>query len=349
MIFNCSTLKLPNKMNIFYLHTLILLFISLFSCDTDDTEISTKRDITWLYQLQSGNIQDIEESGFSLVVTDYSPDGSDINKYSAEQIGHLTDSSIIPLAYISIGEAENYRFYWDQEWVQTHDQNDFSADAPSWLGHTNPGWTGNYKVRYWDPDWKESCIKPYLDKIIAQGFQGVYLDIIDAFQYWSDPDNYGPEKEQILEGDPIDNEADAADKMINLVLWIADYCRSQSVYSSDFLVFPQNGESIFDYDNINSYMNTISGIGAESIWYHEITQNDINIIEYRLAYLRNVVSNNKQVLAVDYIDEGSGFINSNRERILDFINKCTTENFLYYVARSDRQLNIINTIKSVQP
>ena len=41
------------------------------------------------------------------------------------------------LAYMSIGEAEDYRYYWQKDWER---------NKPSWLDAENPDWPGNYKV-----------------------------------------------------------------------------------------------------------------------------------------------------------------------------------------------------------
>ena len=51
----------------------------------------------------------------------------------------------------------------------------------------NPNWPGNYKVRYWEQSWKDIIYgndNSYLKKILDAGFDGVYLDIIDAFEYY---------------------------------------------------------------------------------------------------------------------------------------------------------------------
>lgn len=82
------------------------------------------------------------------------------------------------LAYLSIGEAEVYRDYFDPEWI---------VDPPAWLGAENPQWRGNFKVHYWEEDWRTILFggpEAYLDRILAAGFDGVYLDIIDAFEYF---------------------------------------------------------------------------------------------------------------------------------------------------------------------
>jgi len=81
------------------------------------------------------------------------------------------------ICYMSIGEAEDYRFYWQEDW---------SMRPPSFLCDENPEWEGNFKVKYWYPSWQKIIYGPdgYLSKIIASGFDGVYLDIIDAFEYF---------------------------------------------------------------------------------------------------------------------------------------------------------------------
>jgi len=78
------------------------------------------------------------------------------------------------IAYMSIGEAEDYRYYWQASWRRK---------PPAWLAEQNPHWRGNYKVRYWYPEW-QNIILGYLQKILDSGFDGTYLDIIDAFEYF---------------------------------------------------------------------------------------------------------------------------------------------------------------------
>jgi len=82
------------------------------------------------------------------------------------------------IAYISIGEAENYRYYWNSHWVN---------DPPIWLDEENPDWQGNFKVRYWEPGWQKIIYgtqNSYIKKILDDGFDGAYLDIIDAFEFF---------------------------------------------------------------------------------------------------------------------------------------------------------------------
>jgi len=42
-------------------------------------------------------------------------------------------------------------------------------------------------VRYWDADWQALIYGhsgAYLDRILSAGFDGVYLDIIDGFEFF---------------------------------------------------------------------------------------------------------------------------------------------------------------------
>ena len=82
----------------------------------------------------------------------------------------------IILSYLSIGEAESYRPYWHASWDPGHTGDINSSNTPSWLLRHNPEWHGNYLVKYWNPHW-QSLLMGFraapLDKIIAQGFDGV--------------------------------------------------------------------------------------------------------------------------------------------------------------------------------
>jgi cysteinyl-tRNA synthetase len=90
----------------------------------------------------------------------------------------LNGGARLVICYMSVGEAEDYRYYWQPGW---------KSGNPEWLDAPNPDWPGNYKVRYWYPEWQAIISgndNSYLKKIIDAGFDGVYLDIVDAFEYY---------------------------------------------------------------------------------------------------------------------------------------------------------------------
>jgi cysteinyl-tRNA synthetase len=347
---NCPmNFRIP-RIQYYKIFFLIPLLFILTCANKESNPLATKSssDSSWVYQLQHPKIKSLANSGFSLAVIDYSSDGSDKNKFPKHQIQHLVKNNLTPIAYISIGEAESYRFYWEKLWVDKTDDNQLTSEAPKWLGHTNPDWQENYKVRYWDPDWRDNILKPYLNKIIEQGFKGVYLDIIDGFEYWSDSDTHASKIETRMENDPID-EKDAAMRMIELVLWIAQYCREHSSLGQDFMIIPQNGERILLYDDDGSYLESVSGIGVEDTWYATSEKLPGNLTTGKLFYLNKFWEKGKRVLSVDYVDTGDHKNQSNLKRIKNYFSQCRAQGFSCYAGRTDTELNIINRIPGIQP
>jgi len=76
----------------------------------------------FLYQLQNLDLTAIRDTAYDLVVIDYSADGSAAGEFTAAQIAALKHSpggEKIVLAYMSIGEAENYRYGYNTDDVMT--------------------------------------------------------------------------------------------------------------------------------------------------------------------------------------------------------------------------------------
>ncbi|MCB9208212.1 MAG: endo alpha-1,4 polygalactosaminidase [Ignavibacteriales bacterium] len=152
----------------------------------DIAQISQAKN--FLYLINSENfstkqdfISAVTATNYDLLVMDlfhneiaFTPD--EINQLKIKQNG----GTRLVICYMSIGEAEDYRFYWKTSW---------SSDKPDWLDKENPFWEGNYKVKYWNSDWKNIIYgnqNSYLDLILNANFDGVYLDIIDAYEYYEE-------------------------------------------------------------------------------------------------------------------------------------------------------------------
>lgn len=291
----------------------------------------------WLYQLQDADINAILGTQFDIVTMDYSFYGDEESRYSASELASLENAGKTALAYLSIGEAEDYRYYFDSTWVETTGNHQPSALAPCWLGQTNPDWQGNYKTRYWSNEWQETVLG-YLDKIIDAGFDGAYLDIVDGFEYWSTSGNG--------EGLVL-SEEEAATRMINFVKRIAHHARVTRG-KTNFFIVPQNAEYIFDFDYDDSYATTISGMGIEDLFYDETYEQDSEITDERLYFIGKFTPTNKPVLVADYVDNANGYTGSNQIRIDDFRSKVLSKGYLPYAALADRELNIINSIPGLQ-
>jgi cysteinyl-tRNA synthetase len=119
----------------------------------------------------------VKNTNYDAIIMDFFFDGQ---TYTAAQIAQLrrkaNGGSRLLICYMSIGEAENYRYYWKPDW---------KPGNPAFIYKENPDWPGNYTVRYWDKEWQKIIFgndDSYLKKILDAGFDGVYLDIIDAYE-----------------------------------------------------------------------------------------------------------------------------------------------------------------------
>ena len=269
------------------------------------------------YQLQNIDLTTIGNSQFDAAVIDYSLDADDASRWTRSQISNLQNSAggvKKVLAYMSVGEAENYRFYWQSTWDANNDGTP-DAGAPSWLSTENPDWPGNYKVKYWDTNWQK-IVFSYMDRIIAQGFDGVYLDIIDGYEYW------GP--------DGINQRPTAAQDMVDFVKNIARYARiTRGV--SDFVVIPQNGAALGTHAD---YLATVTGIGREDVWYNDDAINPTNEVATSLTELDRFKTAGKFVWIIDYPQQTA--------HINDFYTKATNKGYIPYAPTRDLdQLKIV--------
>ena len=276
---------------------------------------------SWAYQLQNINISEISSnSTFKLIVIDYSSNGEGDGKFSAAQIAQIRNSGKKAISYISIGEAENYRYYWNSNWDADSDGNP-DPGAPAWLGPVNPQWEGNYKVRFWDSEW-QNIIFAYVDTLIAQGFDGIYCDIIDAYYYWS-----------------VENpEEPLADSlMIQFVLNMREHISQKT--DEDFHIIPQNGEFVVNEQNVSdslklAYFGAIQGIGVEDVFFSgDLDQNNPFDPQLdRTQALQEYLDNNINVFSVEYLTDS--------DLISQYLSQIKSYGFVPYVAL--RALNVLN-------
>ncbi len=228
----------------------------------------------WAYWLDNPDLQQLAPSNFQLLVIDYSADGSAKRAFTAAQINQLRQSGCQQrrvVSYLSIGQAESYRGYWQNAW---------RPGSPAWLGSADPHWDRNYWVHFWDPEWQH-IIYHYLDSIIAAGFDGVYLDRVDAYQE--------------------DFAAGHEDDMVQFVMDIAHYARAHSPLGEDFGIIVQNAEDLAtDHD---AYVRTVTGIGREEVYVHATNKpaspGERSQAEQHLDLFRRN-SRGQLVLTVDY-------------------------------------------------
>ncbi|MCP5200265.1 MAG: endo alpha-1,4 polygalactosaminidase [Gammaproteobacteria bacterium] len=159
------------------------------------------------------------------------------------------------VSYLSIGEAEDYRPYWQAGW-RFDGAGRPSAATPDFIVAPNPDWPGNYKVRYWDERWQQLVLAD-LDDLLEQEFDGVYLDIVDAFQYFEqDPVS---DTWQALRINPETGRSYRED-MVRWVVAIAAHARRRR---PGFVVVPQNGSALLAFPE---YAAAVDGIAVEDLY-----------------------------------------------------------------------------------
>jgi cysteinyl-tRNA synthetase, unknown class len=216
---------------------------------------------SWHYQLQDIDPSVIAKSSADMIVIDYSGNNGPFTRAQVEQMKRKPDGSRrIVIAYMSIGEAETYRWYWPQR-------------SSTWLGPENPQWRGNYGVRFWHPDW-QAIIFEYTDKIIAAGFDGVYLDKVDEFE-----------------------EMGHKDDMVEFVERISQRAKSQH---EDFLIVSQNGDELIPDPK---FRQAIDAFAREDLFYGEDNdgeRNSADSIRTNIRRLKTLTREGKPVFVVEY-------------------------------------------------
>ena len=229
------------------------------------------------YQLQNVDPATVRQSAFDVLIIDYSRDGSEAGEWTAQQVAEMKNGPggrHILLAYMSIGEAEDYRFYWRDEW---------RPGEPSFIMAANPDWPGNYPVRFGDPRWQQIIFgssDSYLGRIIRQGFDGVYLDRVDVYQEIDDP--------------AVDERA----AMVDFVSALARWARRQK---PGFIVVPQNAAELLA---LPQYREVVDGIGQEELHYgwegEDGRPAPADVRRQIEGYLDLLRADGKPVLVIDY-------------------------------------------------
>src|SRR4051812_16664468 len=263
--------------------------------------------IKWADQSQNARVDEIAASPLDLIIIDRDvADGARVRSYTPVEVGQMEvkpngDPRLV-LSYMSVGEASDWRTYWDPAWDTT---------PPSWLGPENPNWPGSFQVRYWDAGWQSLLFGSpgaYLDRIIAAGFDGAFLDLVDVYQ-----------------SSIAAKRADPAGDMIDLVSTISAYAKARD---PDFKIVVNNGEELLATP---AYLAAIDGINKESLYYGVPgigIPNDPAMVAYSLSLIKFATDAGKTVLNIEYL--------TNETTVTDVLSRAQHDGVVTYIA--DRAL-----------
>jgi cysteinyl-tRNA synthetase len=267
----------------------------------------------WGYWLSSFTVAGVSAAPHDLLVIDseISANRTFEREFRPEEVARMRrrpdGSSRVLLAYLSIGEAERYRPYWHEEWYDP-------ARKPVWLEKENRRWAGNYAVQFWNPDWQQLIFgKPesYLDRIVAHGFDGVYLDRADAFFDWRK------------------RQPSARADMVTFIASLAAHARSRN---PEFLVVMQNAEELLEDAAV---LDAIDGIAKEDLLFGVRRAQEANKpgdVIWSIDLLQRAQEAGRKVLVVEYLKDP--------EKITAAATRLREEGFVPYFA--PRKLDCLN-------
>ena len=211
----------------------------------------------WLYlidvNLEQEVVDQIASSGHEMVVVDFIPSEENNNDFPMAEVVDRFHGAATPklvLAYIDIGEAEDYRSYWEPGW---------GPGDPEWIAGVDPdGWEGNFPVAYWYDEWQAIWLAEggLLQEIVEAGFDGVYLDWVEAYS-----------EDSVLEI----AERDGVDARQEMVWWVTDIADHGRSLQAGFLVIAQNAAELV---SIDEYAVVIDGLAQEQVWFDGGADND---------------------------------------------------------------------------
>ncbi len=240
-------------------------------------------------------VQTLETCDLDWLVIDYAFYGDEGSRWTREEIDQVRSGKVDRkvIAYLSIGEAGIYRSYWRNAWVT--ESKAVSEQAPDWLLGANPHWPEDYRVKYWESGWKEIVLN-HLDAILESGFDGVWLDTVDTFEYFehdAETDEWIDHRKNRATGNTYRED------MITMVQRIAEKGRS---LNPDFLVIPNNATQLLSNE---TYRKTISGQGIEDLFTDGEQVQDREHTKFILGNLWGARAEGIPMLLIEYCEKES--------------------------------------------
>ncbi len=156
---------------------------AMFGNTNDIDSLSKAKNYLYLinsekYSSKQSFIDAVDSSDFDLIIIDlYFNDeiltSDDLAKLKTKPCG----ARRLLISYINIGAAENWRYYWEEKW---------KVHRPNWLKKKYEGYEDEIWVKFWEQDWQDIIYgndNSYMKKIIDAGFDGAYLDNIEAYYF----------------------------------------------------------------------------------------------------------------------------------------------------------------------
>ncbi|HRN98953.1 MAG TPA: endo alpha-1,4 polygalactosaminidase, partial [Flavobacterium sp.] len=134
------------------------------------------------FETKEAFLKAVEATNYDLIVIDlyYDNTAFPLTAYDVARLKKKANGGKrLALSYINVGAAENWRYYWQPEW---------KLESPAFLKKKYQGYDNEFYVQYWDGEWRDIIFgndDSYMRKILDAGFDGAYLDNMEAYIYLS--------------------------------------------------------------------------------------------------------------------------------------------------------------------
>jgi cysteinyl-tRNA synthetase, unknown class len=223
----------------------------------------------------SGSVTEIDNANVDVVVLGRFDNVG--KEWKSPEISKLAAKKWM-FSYIAVGQAQTIEWYWQSGW---------SVGNPSWLLSASE-YSGTYNVAYWDAAWQQ-VVFDSIDRIITDGFDGVFLDQSDP--YWNNSFPKGSTPTSTF-----------MQRSRDLVCNIYNHAQTKK---AGFKIFVNGGANQYDTFG-SSYSNCLDATAGEHLWYLGTGRPDSSgYPAYTIPVLQRLAQSGKKVFTFDYTNSTS--------------------------------------------
>jgi cysteinyl-tRNA synthetase len=215
-----------------------------------------------------------------------------------EQNTILRNEGKIVLAYLSLGQAEVSRDYWQPEWM---------VGQPDFLMTMDPRYNQGFIVKFWTPEWQDILLNYTNTHIAPFGYTGILMDYMGEYKNF------------------VDERPSAAQDMVDFGVKVANLFRSRNP-QEHAIVVTQDSAELYRFPE---YRDMIDGVSVEEAYYNHRYHEDKSIsfgsqpaqhTKHQLAMVDRISKDKKVVFLIEYVDKN--------RFICDFYKKCAISGYI---------------------
>lgn len=259
-----------------------VFFVVIFALAADARKVRYRSQ--FFVQLTNATFETLARAPQTILVVD--PDDA---RLTAEENGILNSQGKNVFAYVSVGQAENFRSYWSSEWT---------TNSSSIYVKADPEYVFGMVVKYWEPEWKNALLEYLGDNVFPYNYSGIMLDYLQNYDQFTDV------------------RPNAMQDMIDLSKAVVDETRR---INPEAIIIAQDSPSLWDLSD--EYKQMVDILSVQEVWFDANGKSkSANWTQSQLDILRRASNAKKVVMLEEYVEKNS--------QVCMFYKKCTLEGFL---------------------